>query len=143
MEKKDLFDWISWVERETERHFYDLLLEVRRGIGFTKWRPPADVFETEKALVIRLELPGTSLEDIRITLSEDKLTVSGVRRDLYEGGERRFYQAEIPFGEFERSFFLPWSIKEEDIRATYKDGILTIILHKPEPKKLKVHVERE
>lgn len=142
-EKDDLIELIRKLQMDAERHFYNLFLEGRLSLGMGGFCPPADIFETEKALVIRLELPGTSPEDVRITLSGDRLTVSGRKRDEYEGGRRRFYQAEIVFGDFERTFSLPWAAKEEDIRAVFKDGILTIILHKPEPKRVQVDVERE
>lgn len=142
-EKDDLIELIRKLQMDAERHFYNLFLEGRLSLGMGGFCPPADIFETEKALVIRLELPGTSPEDVRITLSGDRLTVSGRKRDEYEGGRRRFYQAEIVFGDFERTFSLPWAAKEEDIRAVFKDGILTIILHKPEPKRVQVDVKRE
>ena len=142
-QREDLFELVKRLQLEAEQHFFNLFLEARRGLGAGRWCPPADIFETEKAFVIRLEVPGTPLEDIKITLSGDRLTVSGIKRDEYQGGQRRFYQAEIVFSEFERTFSLPWSVKEEEVRAVYKDGILTIILHKPEPKKVKVDVQRE
>jgi len=142
-QREDLFELVRRLQLEAEEHFFNLFLEARRGLGTGRWYPPADVFETEKAFVIRLEVPGTPLEDIKITLSGDRLTVSGIKKDEYQGGQRRFYQAEIVFGEFERTFSLPWSVKEEEVRAVYKDGILTIILHKPEPKRVKVDIQRE
>ncbi len=141
MEEKGLFELLRRMHEEAERHFYDLFLEAKRGFEVGKWYPPADVFETERALVIRLEVPGTSLEDIKIVLAGQKLKVHGTKKDHFEGGPRRFHQAEIVFGEFERSFLLPWAAKEDEIRATYKDGILTIILRKPEPKSIKVEKE--
>ena len=142
-ERDEIFEAIRRLHLEAERRFYDLFIEARRVLSPRGWRPPADVFETERAMVIRLEIPGTSLEDVKITLSEGTLTVSGVKRDEYRGGERLFHQAEITYGEFERSFSIPWRVSEKDIRAVYRNGVLTITLHKPAPKEVKVAVQRE
>ena len=142
-DRDEILEAIRRFHIEAERHFYDLFLEARRSLTLRGWQPPADIFETERAMVIRLEIPGAREDDVQITLSEDLLTVSGVKRDEYEGPGRRFHQAEITYGEFSRSFRLPWKASSEDVRAVYKNGILTITLHKPPPKEVKVTVERE
>ena len=145
-ETEDILQVIRRVQIEAERHFYDLVASWHRSApGEAAWRPLADVFETERAVMIRLELAGVPREEITVTLDGRLLTVSGTRRDEFEGGERIYHQAEIAYGRFERRFTLPWEAAEEDIRAVYRNGFLTLTIHKPSPegKRVKVEVKGE
>jgi HSP20 family protein len=100
-----------------------------------------DVYEDLDNLVVRAEVPGMKKEDINISLEKDVLTVSGERRNekMSEGSETS--REERFFGRFTRSITLPKQVNANAVKATYKDGILTVTLPKAEeakPKQIEV-----
>ena len=94
---------------------------VRRG-----WVPPVDIYEdASQRVVIRAELPEMKRDDIKVTVENDTLTLSGERK-LPEVREENFHRQERLFGEFSRSFTLPATLDPSQISASYQDGVLTI-----------------
>lgn len=100
------------------------------------WRPSVDIYETEGEIVIIAELAGIKKKDIQVTLNKDLLTISGKRHEWPSSKRTRFYQMEIEYGAFQRTFRLPISVEEDTINATYSDGFLKITL----PKKKAIEV---
>lgn len=94
------------------------------------WAPPADLFETDTAYIVRVEVAGMRDQEILVTLDGDLLAVSGTRADTPERGA--FHQMEIRFGEFTVSVVLPGPANEDAASATYDDGFLLITLPKAE-----------
>ena len=82
-----------------------------------------------------VELPGLKKEEIEISLHDDTLTISGERR-REESNEQEFL-TERSYGKFQRSFILPTAIDAEKVKASYKDGLLQVVLPKAEEAKLK------
>lgn len=110
-----------------------------------EWMPAVDVSETENEIIVKADLPGVKPEDIEISLSENILTIKGEKKREEEEKKENFYRVERYYGSFMRSISLPCDIDEEKIQATYKDGVLKIVLpKKPEEKKrvIKVTVEK-
>ncbi len=103
------------------------------------WRPLTDVYETEDAIIIRVEVAGMRESDFTISLVERSLTIRGVRQDTAE--RRAYHQMEIPFGEFNTEVELPYAIISEQVEAVYRDGFLRIMLPKAQPKHIKVEGE--
>jgi HSP20 family protein len=100
------------------------------------WRPPTDMFETEEAVIVRVEIAGMSEGEFTILLEEQVLTVRGVRPD---SGERRAYhQMEIAFGEFSTEVEIPYPINAQEIEAIYQDGFLRIVLPKARPYQVRI-----
>ncbi|MBW1945913.1 MAG: Hsp20/alpha crystallin family protein, partial [Deltaproteobacteria bacterium] len=79
---------------------------------------------------VKVELPGMQKEDVSIEIKENTLTLSGERKHEAEAKEGRYHRIERFYGEFSRSFTLPDVVEVENIRATYKDGVLEIVLPK-------------
>lgn len=112
------------------------LLETRREIlhavswqvRSSIWSPPTDVYETEEAYVVRVEIAGMREDDFEVLLENDTLLISGSRPDLTE--RRAYQQMEIRFGKFSTALTLPGAVSVEQARAEYKDGFLTINLPK-------------
>lgn len=102
------------------------------------WRPPTDVYETDDAIVVRVEIAGMKEEDFHIQLSRRTLTISGRRDDHASGSKLAYQQMEIMYGDFQTEVYLPWTIEAEDVEATYQDGFLVVVL--PKPKKRRVRV---
>jgi HSP20 family protein len=128
-EAEGLFEELRRLHLQAERHFFSFLAPSREG----KWQPVADVYETDEAWVIKLELAGVGKEDFSLFANKGILTIRGTRRDEFEGKWRTYHQAEINYNEFERSFPLPQGTDEEAIRALYKDGLLVITISKLPP----------
>lgn len=128
--------------RQMERDMQQISDEVFRGFfdlptgGGRFWHPPADVYENDKSILVKMELAGVRPEDIQVMLSADDLilTIKGVRKEP-EGqrtGRLRCHQLEIYFGPFERAIALPHGVpvEREQITATYKSGFLLVTLPK-------------
>lgn len=89
------------------------------------WSPAADIFAQGSDLVIRAELPGIAAEDVEVTLSQGTLTIYGERRVGAEQ-DNDFYVRERYSGQFRRDIALPEGIKEDDIEAQLRDGVLQV-----------------
>jgi HSP20 family protein len=100
------------------------------------WRPPTDVYETDSAIIIRVEVAGIRESDFTISLVERHLTIRGVRQDTSE--RRAYHQMEIAFGEFKTEVELPYTIISDKVEAVYRDGFLRITLPIAQPKHIKV-----
>lgn len=108
----------------------------RNGVRSHIWRPPTDVFETEQAVIVRVEIAGMREDDFSISLSGDQLTVRGNRPDIQE--RRAYQQMEIFFGEFNVEVNLPAPILADNVVAEYQDGFLRLMFPKDKPKKIQV-----
>ena len=109
----------------------------------TAFVPRVDVVENENNISLTFELPGMKKEDIKVTLNDDILTVSGERKFSSEEKDSRFVTREIRSGSFSRSFTLPDTVNHDGIKADYNDGLLEIKLAKLEevkPKEIEVKV---
>src|ERR687887_1653056 len=131
--------WNPWHElAELDREMADL---TRRffGTGWfapsTKvangrtWTPAVDVFTRGGDLVVRAEIPGVNPEkDVDISFEDGALTIKG-ERGFEEKTEREdFYRFESSYGSFQRTIPLPQGIKAENVRATYENGILEVVV---------------
>lgn len=109
--------------------------------GTTSWLPPVDITETEDSLVLAFDLPGLKEDDIQIELDDNVLTVSGQRERQHEQKQDDFYRFERRFGSFSRSVALPAGVNDENINASYDNGVLEIRVPKPEqykPKRIQI-----
>ncbi len=100
------------------------------------WRPPTDVYETEKVVVVRVEIAGMREEDFSISLSGHFLVVRGQRPDVHE--RRAFHQMEIVFGDFMSEVELSCEVVAEEVKAEYRMGFLRLELPKAQPKKIRI-----
>ena len=101
------------------------------------WRPPTDVYETDDAVVVRVEVAGMREEDIAIELVGRSLSIRGSRPDT--STRRAYHQMEIRFGEFSIEMELPVPVASEQVAAAYNNGFLIVTLPKSRP--LQVPVE--
>jgi HSP20 family protein len=100
------------------------------------FRPLADIYETENGVVVIAEMPGVSPEDVDITLERRVLTIRGRAPDFAHEGYRKIY-AEYEDGDYERVFTVSEEIDQDQIKASHKDGVLTVELPKAGPAKAK------
>jgi HSP20 family protein len=101
------------------------------------WAPPVDIVETDDALVMKVELPGFSKDDIQIELHDNRLTLRGERKYEKEVKEEQYRRRERAYGRFERSFLLPTVIDQDKVTAEFKDGVLELRLPKSQEAKAK------
>ena len=131
----------KWVADELQRMYSEMHRMIRQIVPREQWndilqhrgwRPPTDVYETDTAAVVRVEIAGVQKGDVDISFANRILTVSGRRRD--PAAKLTYQQMEIKYGDFRSDVFLPWTVKEEDIEANYEDGFLVITLPKTKGK---------
>ena len=92
----------------------------------------ADLSETDEGYELQIDLPGMKKEDIRVDLSDGILTVSGERSDEREDKRKGYYLSERSYGSVRRSFRVPETVKSEDIKARFDDGVLTLRMPRTE-----------
>jgi len=115
----------------------------RNPASLTAWTPAVDIFETEHDMVLKAELPDMDEKDIDVRVEKNTLTLAGERKYEKEFNEGNALRTERYYGTFSRSFTLPNIIKQDGVKAEYKNGVLTITLPKLEeakPKQIKVAV---
>jgi HSP20 family protein len=99
------------------------------------WLPPVDILESKDAYLIRAELPGMKKEDFKLEVNDGTLTLSGERKAEAGANGFEYHRAERVNGKFSRSFYLPQTVKQDGIKASYQDGILEIQVPKAEETK--------
>lgn len=137
------FDRLASLRDEMDRLF-DFTFPSRDTGLFSGWSPTLDLYDDKDAFVLSVELPGMKKEDIDISLQEGVLTVSGERRHEKENKEGQTFRSERYFGKFQRSVSLPTMVDASKVKASYKDGILTVHLPKAEeakPRQIEVNVD--
>jgi HSP20 family protein len=108
------------------------------------YAPRVDVTENKENFVVRAELPGMKKEDVKLSLENNVLTLSGEKRYEEKRDEENYHLRESRYGKFERSFRLTDNIDRSKIAAEYKDGILSITLPKTKealPKEIAIQVK--
>jgi HSP20 family protein len=108
--------------------------------------PPVDVYEDDKSIRVKMEVPGIDEKDIDVHLENNLLTVRGERKLEKETKEENYHRIERSYGSFTRSFSLPNTVNPEDVKASYSKGVLSISLGKKaeaQPKQIKVNVTPE
>jgi HSP20 family protein len=99
------------------------------------WGPNVDITENPDSFEIHAELPGVRQDDVRLTLNNNVLTISGEKRQETKENKDNVLRVERNYGRFERSFSLPSTIRADDVRAEFEDGVLHILLPKAEEAK--------
>jgi HSP20 family protein len=99
-------------------------------LGGDRWQPVADVYETEKAVIVRLELPGVSSDEVQVTVDGDVLRIRGVRRARIDEDAQRLHQMEIASGPFERALRIGVAFERDHVHASLEEGMLRVVLPK-------------
>jgi HSP20 family protein len=99
--------------------------------------PSVDIYEEGKDLVLKAELPGIAKEDLNVTITENRITIEGEKKQEEKVEKKDYHWVERAYGSFSRSFRLPDYVKGEAAKATFKDGILEIRAPKTEVKQQK------
>lgn len=98
--------------------------------GQRSFVPAVDVHELDEVYEVTAELPGLTKKDVNVTLENNVLTISGERRSEREDKEGTVRRTERVYGSFSRSFSLPRPVDGDNVKASFKDGILTLTVPK-------------
>jgi len=136
------FRHLSSLREEIDRLFESPLAELTQSSNqfLSGWMPAVDLFEDKDSLHLKAELPGMNKEDIAISVHEGVLTLSGERKLDEKFQSAEVYRSERSLGRFQRTLTLPTQVDAENVKAQYKDGILTVKLPKAEQSKPK-HIQ--
>ena len=121
--------------REIDRFFDDFGLNFRDFD--TVWSPRVDLAESEDGYEVKAELPGLKKEEIKVEVHDQVLTLTGEKKNEEKSDTKNYHRVERTYGRFGRSFRLPKEVKSDEIKAKYKNGILTIDIPKSEETKPK------
>jgi HSP20 family protein len=131
-----------------ENRFSKLFRDLNEGEGTptaASFIPAVDVYEDEKKIVLKLEVPGIEEKDLDVKVEKNTLTVKGERKLEKEEKEENFHRIERRYGSFYRAFTLPTTVDTESVAASYNAGVLKLELKKkPEaqPRQIKVNVNQ-
>lgn len=127
--------------RELANFFENWDVSGKEQLAAGTFVPAVDVYEDEHNLVLKMEIPGVNEADLKVSLEDNTLTVSGERKFEKEEKEENFHRIERRYGSFMRTFRLPNTVDPEKAEANYDKGILKLTLAKraeAKPKTIKV-----
>lgn len=123
---------LTTIRREMDRLFDRLWENDEPGRVLGEWAPPLDLSESKDAFVVKMEIPGLDAKDVKISLQDQILTISGERKREEEKKDERFYRMERSHGAFVRSVRLPSQVDEKKVEAVFANGLMTITMPKTE-----------
>lgn len=129
----NMFEGPATMSREMQRGFGRMAREADEGCS-GEWIPAVDIAESDEAYVLYVELPGMKREDIKISIQNNMLAISGEKKRQVEENIR-FVRSERNFGTFCRTFSLPHGIDNNRTEAIISDGVLKVVLNKAEEQK--------
>lgn len=107
------------------------------GDSLPAFAPPIDVEEARDEFVLRVDLPGVSPTDVKVSMLGDVLTIRGERKQAQEHKDQKLHRIERRYGSFERSFRLGDTARADQVRASFRDGVLEIHVPKAEEAKVR------
>jgi HSP20 family protein len=116
----------------------------RESITVSDWTPVVDITEDAREYLVKAELPEVRREDVKVTVENGMLTLSGERRLEKQEGGKKYHRVERAYGSFARGFRLPEDIDPDQVAADFKDGVLQIHLTKKEaakPRQIEVKID--
>ena len=141
-----MFELVPWERTKTlsklRKEMDDLWGRFFGDAGFpifseAAWAPALDVKETKENIVVTAEIPGLNAKEVEVTISGDLLTIKGEKKQEKEEKDESYHLIERRYGSFSRSIRLTTDVDPKNIKASHKEGILTIILPKSEKAKEK------
>lgn len=146
--------WEPMAEMDSMRRLMDRMLEQLGGgrmfgglpslEGARGFAPSIEVYATDEEVVVSAELPGMRPEDVNVEITEDAVHLTGEMKKEAEIKEDNYYRTERQYGHFERIVPLPNRIKDDQAKASFKNGVLTIRapfaepVKKPQARKLSI-----
>lgn len=140
-ELSESFKEIDQFEHQVDQMLHGIFPHQHRSRPRT-WRPPTDVYETDDAVIVKIEIAGMNPEAFQISFVDRVLSVRGSRRDT--DAKQSYHCLEIPYGEFDSEILLPGTFLEDTIDAKYENGFLRIVLPKDKQEhRIPIHVSED
>src|SRR5438034_1756357 len=128
------FQMMRRMQEEMDRTFGSFFGQPWAGTGtapgITGWAPSVDVYENDKEIVVKAEVPGVEPEDLDVTCTEDALVIRGESRREEDREEAGWHRTERRFGRFERQIVLPPGARPDDAQANFRNGVLELRIPK-------------
>jgi HSP20 family protein len=148
----DLFEDLRSAQDERNQKQMDRLFAHALGLhgqwqgvamdsSIPAWAPALDISERKDAYLVTVELPGVKMDDLKVTLEDDVLSIQGERHITNDTSEEQYHRIERRYGAFRRSITLPAHVMADAIEASLEDGVLRILVPKAEeakPKRIEV-----
>lgn len=125
------FEMMRRFTDQMDRMFTSMMPGDSQRSGMSTWTPRTEMFERDDKMVVRVELPGTDKQDVRVSVTGDALVIEGDRRQNEEQQRRGFYRSEWTYGHFHREIPLPESVDPKDVHAKFANGVLEIEMPQP------------
>jgi HSP20 family protein len=127
--------WNPWTEFETFGHVLNQVFDLPFPRLFDNgqhepWQPRTDISETDAAYIVEVDLPGMTIHDISVRLEGTTVVIAGQRQSTPSESANHQARVERPCGTFQRAFTLPTAVKQDEVQATYANGVLTITIPK-------------
>lgn len=120
-----------WQVREEVNRLFDHTLNRYPALrGVRGWQPAVDMYEDDKEITVKAEIPGVEPKDVDITVTADSISLKGELKEETERREDGYIRAERRFGQFYRTLPLPAEVKPEEAQATFKNGVLEVRMPK-------------
>lgn len=139
----DPFREMSALQDRINRVFNEQISRGEAEGAEKSWAPVVDILEDNSDLIVRAELPGVCREDMDVEVTSEMLTISGERK-FDDKSSDKYLRVERAYGPFKRSFSIGVPVQPDKIKASFKDGILEIVVPKAEevkPKKIEINKE--
>ena len=127
-----LIRWQPFTELDTIRRQMDQVFdELVRGNSYNDtWKPAIELQDTHENLILRAEVPGIEAKDLDIQVTREAVAITGEHRYENKNEERGFFRSELRYGKFQRVISLPVPVQNDQVKAEFKNGILTLTLPK-------------
>ncbi len=138
------FQEMEIITRQIDRMFDEMLYFNRSLAKYntTNWTPAIELKDTREDLILRSEIPGINAKDLEVQVARQAVLISGEITDESNAEDSGYYRSELHYGKFRRMINLPVPIKNEQVKAEFKSGILKLVMPKTEEAKFKkVNVE--
>lgn len=132
------FREIDSLQRELNRLFESLAPSENGGLDRVAFIPAAEMHETPNTIELKLEVPGMEAKDLDVQVTEDAVAISGERHSETTTQERGMTRSEFRYGKFQRVIPLPTRVQNNQVKADYTNGVLSLSLPKAEEEKHKV-----
>jgi HSP20 family protein len=138
-EMEQMFERMTRAFNDSPRFFTRFGFGDKEAMTLADWTPAVDVQENAEAYLINAELPDVKKEDVKVSVQDGVLSLSGERRQEKEEKGKKFHRIERSYGRFQRSFALPDAVDEQKINASFKDGMLHVMIPKAPQSKTGAH----
>lgn len=142
LQKSDISNPFDLFQREMNRMFDSFFgdsgffsTDLFKGDRFSSFAPKVNISEDEKSIEVTAELPGMKEKDIDVVLKDNVLTIKGERKNEHEEKKKNYHRVESSYGSFQRSVQLPDEVDADKVKASFRDGVLTVDMPKSEKAK--------